>query len=53
MTVGESGMAVLVKVGVDGRVVGVALGTSTVGVGEAGTNVLVGWVVGGIEVAVA
>ena len=46
-------MAVLVKVGVDGKAVGVALGTSTVGVGEAGAGVWVGWIVDGIKVAVA
>ncbi len=46
-------MAVLVRVGVDGKAVGVAPGTSTVGVGEAGADVWVGWAVGEIDVPVA
>jgi hypothetical protein len=42
-----------VDVAVDGNDVGVAVGSPTVGVGEAGKDVVVAWLVGAIEVAVA
>lgn len=51
--VGEGWIGVLVNVTVVGREVGVAVGTPAVAVGEAGTDVLVGWIVDGIEVVVA
>ena len=53
MIVGEGWIGELVNVAVTGKDVGVVVGTSTVGVGEAGKEVLVDWIVDGIEVTVA
>lgn len=51
--VGEGWVGKLVNVTVGGKDVDVAVGIPTVGVGEAGKEVLVGWIVDGINVAVA